>query len=203
MLDAGVNMTWHVTGTKCGTATEHDGPSAAAGGTYGGNAAIRRYDESITTTLIDCTSLAPVTSTAPATETDVLYLGATPESNYWKVGTTISTTNYGEIPTPSQAPIVYVGISGPLGTENWYSGTSNLDPVDGRTDFRFSVAADGSSNSSAIVDLISKRYDSTSALLYTEHRYYRISASGPLVPTKIEIQYATGPGSPDDLVFLP
>jgi hypothetical protein len=200
MLVSGVTKNWAVSGSKCGTAAETDGPSGAATGTYGGNAASASYSESLSTHLNDCASGSFVNSTSA----DVLYLGDTPESNYWKVGTTIAATNYGEFPTAYQAPVVYVGLSGSLGTENWFLGTTNSGTADGHTYFHFAVAADGASSSTAIVDLYSERYDAmspTAQLLYTEHRYYRIAATGPLVPTKIDIQYSAASGSTDHLIF--
>ncbi len=201
MLVAGVTKTWTVSGSQCGTASEHDGPSGAASGTFGGNTAIASYSESINATLADCSTAAPFTAAAPAAATDLLYLGSTPELNYWKVGTTSATPTYGEFLVTYQAPVVYVGTTGGLGREDWYLGSSAGGTADGHTDFSFSVSADGSSNSSAIVDLISKRYDASNALLYTNQAYYRIAATGPLVPIKIDVQYSAASGSTDHLIF--
>jgi hypothetical protein len=210
MVDAGVNKSWTVSGDRCGTATETDANAISATGTFGGYAATMSYTQKLDSSSVTICGggggAAPITSPQDLTAVgDTLFVGATPESNYWRVGGTSATPTYGEFDGTYQAPTVYVGLSDiNLGKEYWYLDT-HVNPVnkDGYTVLTLSISADGTSASTAIVDLISKRYDAsaTPKLLNTVQRFYRISASGPLVPIKIDIQYAAASGSTQHLIL--
>lgn len=89
-----------------------------------------------------------------------------------------------------------VGHAGIVGTITVYTDSSK-NVVNGREDLSFVVEPDTAST--AIVNLITRSYDSSSQLLYTEQDRYRITTTGALTLVSIDAQFA--PPDPVHLVF--
>lgn len=172
---AGFSKNFTVSGTCSGTASVTR--SAAAGGaTFEGSAALSAVS-TVTSNYSNCT---PASSASSSTG----YF----DSNYVPLGFS-SASEYGVFATPPNIPTtVSVGSTALLGSENIYTN-STKSTLSGRSDFSFVVEADTAST--AIVNLISKRYNTSNQLLYTEQTRYRIAATGPLTPVSIDIQFAT------------
>jgi hypothetical protein len=98
--------------------------------------------------------------------------------------------NYGVFLTPLAIPTsVTVGGTAVLGTETLYTDSTKSTP-NGRTDLSYVVEADTSTT--AIINVIFKGYNTGGTLTSTEQDRYRITATGTLTPTTVDIQYSNG-----------
>ena len=171
----GFTKTFTISGTCTGSASI-TGSSASAGSVFEGSAAISAV-RTLTANFTDC---SPASSAARSTQ----YYDA----NYAPLGFS-SSTEYGVFASPPAIPkTVSVGSTGSLGFEAIYTDISKTIRS-GRADFSYVVEAD--TTTTAIVNLIIQRYDTSNALLYTEQQRYRIATTGPLTPVSIDDQFST------------
>lgn len=172
---SGFTRNFTISGTCAGSASI-TGSTASAGAIFEGLAALSAV-RTLTANFTNCT---PASSAASSTQ----YYDA----NYAPLGFS-SSTEYGVFASPPAIPkSVSVGSTGTLGFEAVYTDSSKT-VRSGRAEFSYVVEADTSST--AIVNLIIQRYDTSNALLYTEQQRYRIGISGPLTPVSIDDQFAT------------
>ena len=112
------------------------------------------------------------------------------DTNYNPLGIDSVGVNYGVYQTPLVIPTsVTVGGTAVLGTLTLYTSSTKATP-NGRSDLSYVVEADTSTT--AIVNLISKLYNSAGTLTATQQTRYRITSTGALTPTSTDIQYANG-----------
>ena len=110
------------------------------------------------------------------------------DTNYVSVGGVSGSGDYGVYLTPPIIPTsVAVGDSGTIGTETYYTDSSN-SMVSGTVVETYAVEADTSNT--AIINVISKSYDAAGALNQTAQTRYRISAEGALTVISTDIQAA-------------
>lgn len=129
------------------------------------------------------------TNCTPASNADTKTVYYNP-SNYLPLGFNSPGVNYGAYLTAATIPAtVTVGASGVRGTENLYTDSGETLST-GRIDGSYVVTADTAST--AIITLISKNYDSSNALIFTEQDAWRITAAGALTPVTTNIQYTNG-----------
>lgn len=172
----GTAATQATDGLCTGTATQTSG-AAAGGATFEGVAAL----SAVTVTTISFTNCAPASTTGTATD----YY----DSNYLPLGSNTVGGSYGVFLTPPVIPnSVTVGATGIIGTRTLYTDITKA-VGDGRTDLSFVIESDTAST--AIVNMISKRYNAASQLLLTEQDRYRITSTGALTSISADIQYAT------------
>lgn len=168
------------------TGTLHGSKAPATGGaTFEAAPALSAVSVS-TLTFSNCT---PATATSTATN----YY----DSNYLPMGDSIQGGNYGVFLIPPTVPnAVTVGTPGTIGTETLYTSSTKLVGA-GRKDISFVVEPDTATT--AIFNLVTKQYNASSQLLYTEQARYRMTSTGALTATTLDIQYATT--STNHLVF--
>ena len=116
------------------------------------------------------------------------------DSNYvdlgFNTGLSSADANYGVFLTaPSIPTSVTVGGTGIVGTETLYTDSTKATGY-GTAALSYVIEADTSTT--AIVNLISKVYNTGSTLLWTEQKRYRITSAGALTPVSADIQYANG-----------
>lgn len=80
-----------------------------------------------------------------------------------------------------------VGNTGTIGTETLYTNSSKT-VGDGTSLVSYVVEADTAST--AIINLINRRYNAGGTLIATEQDRYRIDAAGNLTPVSADIQYS-------------
>jgi hypothetical protein len=78
-----------------------------------------------------------------------------------------------------------VGDTASYGTLLSYTDSTKTTSTGSRV---ISYVVESDTSTTAIVNLISKSYDTSNRLLFTQQSRYRIGASGPLTPISIEIQ---------------
>lgn len=163
-----------ISGTCTGTATETRNAVVAA--TFEGTPGV-----STTTTLTGSYSNCTPASFAG---TSLSYF----DTNYKPLGSAIAGTDYA-VYSVSDLPIsVKVGDTAQLGTADVYS-TNTKQVKTGTRTLSYAVETDG--NSTAIVNLITKAYNASNQLLFTQQSRYRINSSGQLTAVSKDIQYST------------
>lgn len=184
LIASGLAKSFTISGTCSGSGNKSSSPANTAA-TFEGTAGFSATS-TLTLTYTNCTPASTaVTSTA--------YF----DTNYDPRGVNSIGVNYGVYLTPLVIPTsVTVGGTGTLGTLTLYTSSTKATP-NGRIDLSYVVEAETSTT--AIVNLIAKIYNSAGTLTATEQDRYRITATGALTPTSIDIQYANG--STNHLVF--
>lgn len=110
------------------------------------------------------------------------------DTNFVPLGFNSVGVNYGVFLTAPILPVtVSVGGTAIIGTQNLYTNSSKTQS-NGTLLLSYVVLADTAST--AILNLISKSYNASGLLMFTEQSKYRIDASGTLVPISTDIQYA-------------
>jgi len=110
------------------------------------------------------------------------------DSNYVPLGSNVLGIRYGLYQTPPTIPSsVSVGGTGIIGTETFYTDSTKATG-DGRSDTTYIIEAE--SQSTAIVNLITKDYNSAGILTATEQSRFRIGTTGALIPVSTDIQYS-------------
>ncbi len=172
----GYSKSFSVTGTCIGT-----GNKTAAATTTATFESVPVFSavETMTATLDKCTP-------SSIAQTFTSYY----DSNYFPLGFNSVGVNYGVYLTAPIIPLsVTVGGTAIVGTVSLYTdstkGTSN-----GKEDLSYVVEAETANT--AIVNLISKIYNSSNQLTSTEQDRFRIATTGPLVPISADIQYSNG-----------
>lgn len=146
--------------------------------------------ESATALAITTTLTMSVTNCTPASQavTAVSYI----DSNYNPLGSSIAGTEYAKFLTvPSPLPTsVKIGDTAIYGTEAVYTDSSKQTSKGQRT-FSYVVEQDGTSTTTAIVNLITKDTNTSNQLLVTAQSRARITADGTITPVTIDVQYST------------
>ena len=107
------------------------------------------------------------------------------------LGTDFPGSSYHVRVTPATIPAsVKVGDSGSIGSENHYADSSKTSSK-GHEDQTYVIEADGAD--SAIVNFIIKSYDAGGELQSVEQDRYRITATGPLTPVSVDLDYKQAP----------
>ena len=177
LVASGYAKNFAISGTCSGSGNKSSSP-AATPATFESVAGL----SATATFTINFTNCTPASTAATST----VYF----DSNYDPRGFNTVGVNYGIYLKPLAIPTtVTVGSTGILGTQTLYTSSTKATP-DGRIDLSYVVEADASS--SAIVNLIAKRYNASGTLTFTEQDRYRITSTGALTPTSVDIQYANG-----------
>jgi hypothetical protein len=164
-----------ITGTCSGSATETR--SAASSATFEGQYGVSTTS-TISGTFTNCTP-ASVASTS-----STYY-----DTNYKPIGSAVTGTEYSIITTISDLPLsVSVGDTALLGTAVVYTNNAKTSQI-GTTNLSYAVESDTAST--AILNLISKRYNPSNQLLFTQQSRYRINGNGQLTAVSIDVQYST------------
>lgn len=172
----GTTATQSTDGLCSGTLSSTDAP-ANVSTTFEGNPAL----SSVGVSTLSFTNCTPSSFASTGT--------AYYDVSYLPLGNSDSGGTYGVYLTPPVIPTtVRVGDAGLVGTVTYYTNSTKATG-DGRSDKSFVVEADTANT--AVVNLISKRYNSSSQLLYTEQSRTRIDAAGNITQVSIDVQYAT------------
>ena len=165
-----------VSGTCAGTATFTNG--AATASTFEGVAGFAS-PQTVTVNLTNCT---PATNAVSGTG---YYDGS-----YSPLGSSIPGVEYTKFLTapPSLPTSVKVGDTAIFATPTTYTD-STKSVATGQRILSYVVEADTANT--AIVNLISKGYNASSQLLFTQQARYRIAADGTLTVMLIDVQFST------------
>ncbi|MGE5622224.1 MAG: hypothetical protein ACM3WS_03600 [Bacillota bacterium] len=114
------------------------------------------------------------------------------DSNYNFIGHTVAGQEYGKFISGTNAlpTSVKVGDTAIYGTETIYSD-STKQTVIGTRALSFIIEQDGSSSSSVIANAITKNYNASNQLTFTQQTRYRLGVDGSFTPVSIDIQYST------------
>lgn len=177
LVASGYTKSFTISGSCAGSGNKSSSP-AATPATFEGVAGL----SATATFTINFTNCTPASTAVTST--------AYFDTNYDPRGINSVGVNYGVYLQPLTIPTsVTVGGTGILGTQTLYTNSTKATP-NGRIDLSYVVEADAAS--SAIVNLIAKIYNAAGILTATEQDRYRITATGALTPTSIDIQYANG-----------
>ena len=172
----GTPATESTNGLCSGSLNETSG-QATAGATFEGAPAL----SAVSVLTVSFSNCIPAFST----ETSTSYYDAT----FLPLGFEEQGGDYGVFMAPPAIPnSVMVGNVGTVGTILLYTDSTKA-VGNGHYDLSFVVEPDTATT--AIVNLISKSYDSTSQLLHTEQDRYRITSTGALSAVSIDVQFAT------------
>lgn len=172
----GAPATETTNGLCSGTLNKTTGP-ATGGATFEGAPAL----SAVTVITISFTNCVP----ASLASTGTTYY----DSNYLPLGFNIQGGDYGVFLVPPTIPnSVKVGDVAIIGTETLYTNSTKT-VGNGRQDL--SIVVEPDTADTAIVNLISKGYNASSQLLFTEQDRYRISSTGALTLVSVDIQYST------------
>lgn len=178
LIAAGRTNNFTVSGTCSGSATLTASiPSAA---TFEGTPALAVASTS-TSNLTNCN---PASSAATSTE----YF----DSNYNFIGNSAAGTEYGvflTVPTPFPTS-VKVNDTAAFSIETIYTD-STKQIARGTRKLGYVIEADGASTNTAIVNLITRDFNTASQLLFTQQSRFRIAAGGPLTAVSIDVQSST------------
>lgn len=181
MITNGYTKNYTISGSICGTAVDTAGP-AASGGTFGVQPNLYYTTESVVLTITSCSG-APGSSTVTTGQTTYY------NSNYLLVGE-ISSSQYGEFQILyAYNPTVMVGDTGNMGIESNYTDNSHSVYL-GTAEHTYVVEADTAE--SAIVNLITKSYNTAHQLTDVAQSRFRIQSTGALTPVSIDVGYSTG-----------
>ena len=112
------------------------------------------------------------------------------DTNYVPLGSNTVGVSYGVFLTPPVIPAtVKVGDTGTIGTLTRYKDSTKTTP-DGKSVSSYVIEPDTANT--AIVNLISKRYNAGGTLTLTEQDRYRISSTNTFTPISMDVQYANG-----------
>lgn len=175
-IKAGSQDNYAVSGTCAGTATLTNGAPTAA--TFEGASGFAA-SQTVTVRFPSCSALSSAAVTGTA------YFNA----SYAPIGTSIPGVRYETLPSGLSVPVsVKVGDTAVLGNLTVYADSSKAS-VTGQRVLSYVIEADTATT--AIVNLISKDYNSSSQLLSTSQARFRIATDGTLTSTTIDIQYST------------
>jgi hypothetical protein len=176
LIANGLTKSFTVSGTCSGTGTKASS-AAATSTTFESLPAL-----SATSTLT--MSLTGAGCTPSIAQSSTSYF----DTNYVPRGFDSVGVNYGVyLIAPIIPATVTVGGTGLIGTETLYTSSTKLTG-NGRIDSSYVIEADTADT--AIINLIAKVYDSVGTLNATEQDRYRITSTGTLTPTSIDIQYS-------------
>jgi hypothetical protein len=177
LVSAGYTKTFSVTGTCTGTFTLTAAP-ATTSTTFEGTAALSG-NEAVTATLNGCTP-----SSLASTGTRFFNM------SYAPLGSSFQGGNYGVYASVPVLPsAVHVGDVGTFGTVAFYTDSTKATSA-GRQDVTYVVEADTATT--AILNVISKNYNTSSVLTSTEQDRYKVAANGSLTVYSFDLQYTNG-----------
>ena len=177
LIAGGLQKTFTVSGTCSGSGSKTTAP-ASTSATFEGSAAL----SSAATLTISFTNCTP----ASIAQTFTSYV----DSNYAPLGFNSVGVSYGVFLTPPSIPSsVFVGATATIGTETFYTD-STKKIGNGTQVLSYVVQADTSTT--AVINFISKIFNSSGTLTAIEQDFYRINASGTLAPLTSDIQYSNG-----------
>jgi len=179
----GTSATQATDGLCSGTLTETVSP-ANLQTTFEGQPTLSNADI-VAVNYTNCSTGTPSSSSTEYFDTSYLPVGATQSGSYALVS--------GSYAVPTS---VKVGDTGTIGSATIYTD-STKSVSKGRTDKSFVVEPDTATT--AIVNVISKAYDASSQLLYTDQTRYRIDAAGAFTVVSDDIQFSKT--STNHLVF--
>ena len=175
-IGTGASDNFVISGSCNGTATLVTSASTAA--TFEGLAGYSTQQ----TASVNFTNCQPASATASGVgfyDTNFSPLGSfTPGVDYSK---------YQSLPTPLPS-IVAAGDSGVIATLIVYADITKTT-VTGQRVFTYVIESDAANG--VIANLITKGYDASSQLLFTQQSRYRIAANGTLEVLTIDVQYST------------
>jgi hypothetical protein len=163
-----------ISGTCTGTATETR--SAAVPATFEGTAGVSTT-ATVSISLSNCTP-------ASSAGTSIGYY----DTNYKPLGIVMPGSEYAVYSISNLPVSAKVGDTAQLGTADVYSSSTKQVKTGTRI---LSYAIEADSDSSAIINLIAKAYNTSNQLLYTQQSRYRINTSGQLTAVSTDIQYST------------
>src|SRR5712692_7319905 len=169
----GSSVNFTVSGDCNGTASIIDALPASA--TFEGNA-VQSALTTITLNLTNCVPLVSSSATTNYYDASFLPLGS------------ITNSSYGLFLTPPSIPTsVKVGYTGTIGSQTLYLDRGKTVQV-GTSVTSYVVEPD--TINSAIINLVTKSYDSNTVLTLTEQDRYRILADGTMTAVSSDIQYS-------------
>jgi hypothetical protein len=176
-VSKGQTVNFTVSGTCDGTASMTD--SAPSATTFEGANAVATT-ETLTVSLTNCTP-------SSLTATSTTYF----DSSYLPLGEVTASAEFGVCLTPATAlpESVKVGDTGSFATLTEYTDSSKT-VVSGTSVVSYVVEADTAST--AVVNLVTRSYDASNALLTTQQSRYRIDSSGVLTLLSIDAQASGG-----------
>ena len=179
LIANGQNTQFTISGTCSGTASIVTSPATAS--TFEGSPAL----SSTETTTANYTNCALNNMFVPVFS----YF----DSNYNPLGSAIAGNSFGKylLPATQFPSSVKVGDTGDLGTETIFAD-STKSVFKGQVGRSFIIEKDGVSSSTAIVNLIVKRYDSNNQLVTTTQKRYRVIANGSLTSVSIDVVSTIG-----------
>ncbi len=163
-----------ISGTCTGTATETR--SAAVPATFEGTTGV-----STTTTLTGSYSNCTPASFA---STGISYY----DTNYKPLGSATPGSDYAVYSVTDLPISVKVGDTAQFGTADVYSSSTKQVKTGTRT---LSYAVETDSGNTAIINVITKAYNTSNQLLFTQQSRSRINASGQFTAVSKDIQYST------------
>jgi hypothetical protein len=177
LMANGFSKTLTVSGTCSGTFSLTSGP-ATTSTTFEGVAALS--GSSVTSlTVSNCNPASSVGTSTHYFDSNYVPLGKSIVGGDYSVWTSLPS-----IPTAARVGDVAV-----VGTENKYTNSTKSTPT-GTEENSYVMEADTATT--AILNLISKNYNTAHTLTYTEQDRYRVAADGSLTLISIDIQYANG-----------
>lgn len=175
MVTGGFGKLFTVSGSCSGTFNLAD-TAATTSVTFESAAAFSAI-ETGTLTLSGCTGSGTTTTTR--------YYSTT----YTPVGTS-STGSYGLVFVTTALPTAgHVGDTGTYGHVNLYTDNTKATSA-GNQILTYSINADTAAT--AILNLITKTYNTSAVLTSTEQDFYRISATGTITPISLDVLYSNG-----------
>lgn len=178
LIAKGETTNFDISGTCNGVGTESE--SAPSSTSFEGSPAFATTATS-TFSLTNCTPASVAGSSISYYDSNYNYLGhAISGQEYAKF---LTATN----PLPAS---VKAGDTAIYGTETVYSDSTKQTVVGTRV-LSFVIEQDGASTSSVIANAISKRYNTSNQLLYTQQFRHRLGADGSLTPVSLDLQYST------------
>lgn len=186
VIAAGATKSFAVSGSCTGTASKTSAP-ATTPAVFETNPAALSAVTTLTFALANAPGVTGCTAIPATTSTSYF------DSVYTPLGFNSPGVNYGVYLVAPIIPVSGViggaGGTGVIGTETLYTDSTKA-VGNGRIDISYVLEADTSTT--AIVNLIAKKYTSVGTLSATEQDRYRISATGALVPVSTDILYSTG-----------
>ena len=175
-ISSGATDNYSISGTCSGTATVTS--AAAVVSTF---QSVAGYSAT-TTTIFNFTNCTP----ASVAITGAGYY----DVNYSPIGSAIDKLEFTKFAALPQAipASVKVGDTAAYGTLNTYTD-STMTTATGQRIISYVIEADGANT--AVANLITKGYNATGQLLFTQQSRYRMAADGTLTAVSIDVQYST------------
>ena len=173
---AGSSNNFAISGTCTGTATLSDSAPVAA--TFEGVVGVS-VTATVTLAFTNCTP-------ATAASTSVGYY----DSNYLPLGTSTPGSGYEKLAVPATgiATSVKVGDTAIFATLNTYTSSTKTTPTGQRV---VSYVIEPDTATTAIANVISKSYNTSNQLLFTQQSRYRMGSTGALSLVSVDLQYST------------